>query len=78
VWLTLPEHMDGEVLLGEALKQRVAFVGGRAFHCDGSGRNTLRLNFSYPSLADIELAVERLADCVGAMAVCQQPSRRSG
>ena len=47
LWLTLPEGMDGAALLARAIAEaRVAFVPGRAFYADGTGANTLRLNFS--------------------------------
>ena len=47
IWVTLPEQLDAEDLLRRALAEaRVAFVPGTSFHADGSGRNTLRLNFS--------------------------------
>ncbi len=47
VWVTLPEGMDGAALLRRALdEERIAFVPGAAFFADGTGRNTLRLNYS--------------------------------
>jgi 2-aminoadipate transaminase len=67
VWVTLPEGMDARDLLERALIEDVAFVTGRAFHCDGSGRNTLRLCFSYPSLADIREGIARLARAIAAL-----------
>jgi len=67
-WLTLPVGIDGNELLTRALDEKVAFVIGRAFHCDGSGKNTIRLNFSYPSIDEINTAVQRLAICIGALA----------
>jgi len=60
LWVTLPPTMDADDLLAEALEQQVAFVPGQPFHADGSGRHTLRLNFSYPTLEQIETAIERL------------------
>ena len=47
LFVTLPEHMDAEVLFKEAIKQKVAFVMGTSFYCNGAGRNTMRINFSY-------------------------------
>jgi DNA-binding transcriptional MocR family regulator len=47
IWVTLPEHLDAEDLLRRCLAEaKVAFVPGRSFHADNTGRNTLRLNFS--------------------------------
>jgi DNA-binding transcriptional MocR family regulator len=61
VWVTLPAGMDGAELLKRALDERdLAFVPGRAFFADGSGANTLRLNFSSSSPAEIEEGMRRL------------------
>lgn len=47
VWLTLPDGLDANALLAKAIAlEGVAFVPGRPFHPDGSGRNTLRLCFT--------------------------------
>jgi DNA-binding transcriptional MocR family regulator len=40
--------------------QRVAFVPGHAFYPDGSGKNTMRLNFSNASPEKIEEGIRRL------------------
>ncbi|RPJ40733.1 MAG: PLP-dependent aminotransferase family protein, partial [Candidatus Latescibacterota bacterium] len=61
LWMTLPEGMRARALLDQALKENVAFVCGTAFHCDGSGENTLRLNFSYPSNEQLEIGIQRIA-----------------
>jgi 2-aminoadipate transaminase len=75
LWLTLPEWMDAGELFELALRENVAFVIGSAFHCDGSGRNTLRLNFTYPGPEQLDVAVARLARCIGTM--LEQPSGAS-
>lgn len=67
LWMTLPEGLDSRDLFGLAIREQVAFVNGAAFHCDGSGRNTLRLNFSYPSEENLRLAAQRLSGCIGAL-----------
>lgn len=64
VWLTLPGDVDARDLFEKALEQKVAFVIGSAFHCDGSGQNTLRLNFSFPEPEQIHLAVSRLGEAL--------------
>jgi DNA-binding transcriptional MocR family regulator len=62
IWLTLPETIDAAALLKRAIAEaRVAFVPGRAFHADGSGANTLRLNFSLADERRIGEGVARLA-----------------
>lgn len=61
VWVTLPEGADGAALLAQALERiNVAFVPGAAFFPDGSGRNTIRLNFSSPTEAQIAEGIARL------------------
>jgi DNA-binding transcriptional MocR family regulator len=59
-WLTLPEQVNTVELLREAVERKVAFVPGSAFFTDGSGGNTLRLNFSHPTPAKIEEGITRL------------------
>lgn len=60
LWITLPEGVDTTVLLGQALEHQVAFVPGGAFHANGGGANTMRLNFSFSSPEQIEQGVQRL------------------
>ena len=60
VWVTLPEGADAGEVLGEALRARVAFVPGGAFHARGGGANTFRLNFSYCPPHVIEEGIRRL------------------
>jgi DNA-binding transcriptional MocR family regulator len=64
IWLTLPPGMDGGLLLREALDEGIAFVPGGAFFANGGGANTIRLNFSLPSPAQIEAAIPVLARLV--------------
>lgn len=61
VWMTLPGHIDGAVLLAESLQtEKVAFVPGRAFFADGTGGNTLRLSFTQANEAQIDEGMRRL------------------
>jgi 2-aminoadipate transaminase len=60
LWVTLPEHVDAEELLKKAVAEKVAFVPGFAFYPDGSGKNTMRLNFSNAQPEMIEEGVRRL------------------
>ncbi len=64
LFLTLPEYMDAEELFKIAIEENVAFVLGNVFHCDGSGRNTMRLNFSYLSKEKNDEGVQRLANAI--------------
>lgn len=47
--------------VGWAIEKNVAFVSGTTFFCDGSGHNTMRLNFSFSNNEEIESGVKRLA-----------------
>jgi 2-aminoadipate transaminase len=60
IWVTLPPELDANELLKETLEHKVAFVPGYSFFPNGGGRNTLRLNFSYPMPEVIETGIERL------------------
>jgi len=64
LWVRLPDNMSADDMFQEALKENVAYVIGSAFHCDGSGKNTMRLNFSYPTVDEIEEGIKRLANTV--------------
>jgi 2-aminoadipate transaminase len=60
LWGILPERMDAADVLKVAIERKVAFVPGEAFHATGGGKNTMRINFSYPTTADIREGVTRL------------------
>ena len=60
VWVTLPAGMDSRKLFEACVAQKVAFVSGPPFYADGGHENTLRMNFSMPSIPDIEKGVERM------------------
>jgi DNA-binding transcriptional MocR family regulator len=52
--------MDAADVLRDALAEKVAFVPGAAFFSDGSGTNTMRLNFTNASVERIEEGIGRL------------------
>lgn len=64
LWATLPEGVSSMDLFDVAIKQKVAFVPGRPFYVDGSGENTLRLNFSNSDETKIEEGIKRLGQCL--------------
>ncbi len=64
LFLTLPDHLDTSELFIEAIKEKVAYVVGTAFYCDGEGKNTMRINFSYSSKKMNVEGVKRLADVI--------------
>ena len=47
LYLTLPENFDAVSFYEKSLAAGVAYVAGSFFCPDGSGRNTMRLNFSF-------------------------------
>jgi len=64
LWLTLPDHIDTREIFMTAIEHNVAYVIGRPFHCDNSGGNTLRLNYSFPSVEQIGEGIRQLADAI--------------
>ncbi|MGZ3646246.1 MAG: aminotransferase-like domain-containing protein, partial [Ktedonobacteraceae bacterium] len=56
----MPQYLDAQELLQEALAYKVAFVPGVDFHVGNSGHNTFRLNFSHESPPMIEEGMKRL------------------
>lgn len=64
LWVTLPESLSSLDLFDLAIKENVAFVPGRAFFADGSGENTLRLNFSNSDEEKIEEGIKRLGKSI--------------
>jgi 2-aminoadipate transaminase len=60
----LREIRDTSALLPMAIENKVAYVPGEEFHVNGSGRNTLRLNFSSSPPARIAEGIKRLAAVV--------------
>jgi 2-aminoadipate transaminase len=61
LWVMVPEWIDTALVLEDAVRERVAFVPGAAFHPLGGGRNTMRLNFSNATEPMIEEGIARLA-----------------
>ena len=61
LFLTLPEGFDAVAFYDKVLTAGVAYVAGEFFHPDRSGKNTMRLNFSFMSPEKIEAGVKVLA-----------------
>jgi len=66
LWVRLPKKMSANELFPKALENKVAYVVGSAFHCDGKGQSTMRLNFSFPSERQIDEGIQRLARMIEA------------
>jgi len=64
LWVTLPEHMDAGELLQKAIENKVVYVIGAAFYPHRDHRNTMRLNFTYPTNEQIEEGIKRLAKVI--------------
>jgi 2-aminoadipate transaminase len=64
LFVTLPVHMDSDTIFKKAIDKNVAFVPGSSFFCNDSGRNTMRLNFSFSNPANIEEGIKRLASVI--------------
>ena len=62
LFLTLPEGFDSVAFYDKALDAGVAYVAGSFFHTDGSGRNTMRLNFSFMTPQRIREGLHLLGD----------------
>jgi 2-aminoadipate transaminase len=56
------DEFDAGKLLPKAIDEyKVAYVPGGSFHVDGTGKNSMRLNFSYPTHEQIEMGIERIS-----------------
>ncbi len=64
VWVKLNADIDTSQLLFRAIEQGVAYVPGKSFFHDLSGKDTMRLNFTYPSPELIRKGIEILAKVV--------------
>jgi len=59
------EGFDARKLMDLALKKyKVAYVPGQGFHPDGTGANSMRLNYSYPAVEQIWEGIKRLSQMI--------------
>mgnify|MGYP000103039092 CR=1 FL=1 len=59
------EGFDARKLMDLALKKyKVAYVPGQGFHPDGTGANSMRLNYSYPTVEQIWEGIRRLSQMI--------------
>lgn len=65
-WLTVP-GVDSEKLFVKAIEKGVAFVTGPAFYTDGSGKESLRVCFTFAQPDEIDEGSKRLAAAIGEM-----------
>lgn len=66
VWATLPGNLNTMDLFQDALAENVAYVPGAAFYPDGDerGNTSMRLNFSGPTLEQIDEGLRRLGEVI--------------
>src|SRR6202012_4192288 len=64
LWARLPDYIDTTDLLARALRERVAFVPGRAAYLDGRGGSEMRLNFSGVSVDEIREGIRRIGKVI--------------
>ncbi len=62
LFLTMPEGFEAVKFYDKALDAGVAYVAGEFFHPDGSGRNTMRLNFSFMTPERMTEGIKLLAE----------------
>jgi 2-aminoadipate transaminase len=56
----MPEGFEAVKFYDKSLDAGVAYVAGEFFHPDGSGKNTMRLNFSFMSEDKMREGIELL------------------
>jgi len=59
-WVTLTEEIETKFMFLDAIKEKVAYVHGKAFYVDGGGANSMRLNFSYSTNDQLDEGMKRL------------------
>lgn len=64
---TLPEGISSMKLFSEGVKAGVAILPGVPFYPKGGGEDTIRINFSSPSIDEIDCGMERLGAALRAL-----------
>ncbi len=64
IWCRLPIHVSAEQLLLKAKEKGVIFVPGTAFYPNQQGDEYIRLNFTYPSIKEIQKGMEILLEVI--------------
>ncbi len=60
-WAEMPDSVDCVPMLEKAIQKKVAYVPGKPFFADPNiGHNTMRLNFTHPTVDNIHEGIERL------------------
>jgi len=64
VWATLPSYVDATSMLPRAISRNIAYVPGEGFYASGSGKNCMRLNFSFVEPEKIRRGIELLSEVI--------------
>jgi len=64
LWVKLPKKMSADVLFPKAVENKVVYVVGSAFYCNGKGQNAMRINFSFPTEQQIGEGIQRLGKVI--------------
>jgi len=64
VWVTLPEHINTWDMVKDAIDHQVIYVPGGEFSVNGGYKNTMRLNFSNVSVANLSEGIRRLGGVI--------------
>lgn len=62
IWVELPEGLDADAILDEAIDIGVAYIPGEFFYANEGAKNTIRLNFTTVSEEQIEKGIALLAE----------------
>ncbi len=63
-WVTLQGNIDTETMFLDAIKEKVAYVHGKAFDVNDSGKQSMRLNFSYSTNEQLQEGIKRLGNVI--------------
>ncbi|MHB1662697.1 MAG: aminotransferase-like domain-containing protein [Thermoplasmataceae archaeon] len=61
VWLTVADNVDTKQMVGEAIKNGVAYISGQAFSTTGGQKRSMRLNFTYGGDEQLKEGIRRLS-----------------
>lgn len=64
IWVKLNQEIDTELLLTKAYSKGVLYVPGKGFYHNENGKDTMRLNFTYPTINQIKQGIEILAKVI--------------
>lgn len=64
LWLKLPQNIDAAEMIPLAVEKNIIYVTGSSFYCDKQEKNSLRLNYSFPTLYEIEKGIMNLSEVV--------------